>query len=126
VLQRQSNTTFSFYNNADAGMALVTQTVVNDGSSDLTEDHLVEGYVVAASNAAASLYFHTASDTSLDVTFQGQQLTTLVLVSDTQTYSRNIGFTALNNFSGWTNPDLATPGLQNNTTPVELSVFSAE
>jgi|GEM_PF-1826687 len=113
-LQRQDYSAFgggfTLNNGPDAAIALVTVEATDIAA---TADSLVEAYLHSDTSSGGSHYFWTDSDNGLVIELQGEQQTTLALISDTQSYSRNPGDTARNSFFGWSLPAPASPGREN-------------
>jgi len=109
-LQRQDLTAFSLPNGPDVAIALLTAEPVD---VDIVEDMSVEAYMYEDSTPAAANYLRTAN--GLIVELLPAQSTTLSLVSDTESLSRNRGDAVRDSFANWTNPDEMTPGLENAT-----------
>jgi hypothetical protein len=110
VLQRQDLGSFSLPNGPDVATALIT---VEPVDVNIVEDGLAEAYMYEDSTPATANYLRTAN--GLIVQLLPAQSTVLSLISDTESFSRNRGDAARDDFANWTNPDDATPGRENAT-----------
>jgi len=119
ALQRQDQAAFRLNNGPDAAIALVTtdnyHEILTTGTVLYTTATLVEAYLYADAEPGGSHFFRTDSANSLLIELTGGQLSTLDLVSDTLSFSRNAGDTTPNSFAGWTLAT-ATPGTPNGRT----------
>ncbi|MBN1477449.1 endonuclease/exonuclease/phosphatase family protein [Candidatus Sumerlaeota bacterium] len=120
---------FALNNGPDAAFALV---IVSRPDQDDTSDSLIEALMYDDTAPGSDNYFRTDTDddggNGYLIVLGSDQRSATALSSDTQSFSRNVGSTTPNMFpNNWTIPDVATPGLPNNTMiPVELSVFRTD
>jgi hypothetical protein len=110
VLQRQDLNSFFLPNGPDTGIALLT---VEPVDVLVTEDASVEAYMYEDSTPPEASFLRTTNGLIVELT--PAQSTSLSLISDVESFSRNRGNDALNSFETWTNPDESTPGLENAT-----------
>lgn len=112
ALQRQSLTSFTLFDQANSAIALVTADPDHNG---VVAYSLIDAYMFEDTTPSATNYWRTDTRNGLLITLGPGQSTSTSVVSDTMSLSRLRGDTVENSFAGWVIPDLATPGLPNNT-----------